>query len=80
MFFFSIIKYKNFNTINVSNSIDMFYDINNNLIYCAEETKISSIQSLLSNYVNNCSYFCFNQQHKYILFSVYLLIFFFINI
>ena len=60
-----LLNIKNFNTINVSNSENMFSSVNQNLIYCAEETKITNIKSLLSNYKNNCSYFCFlNQQHK----------------
>ena len=63
-----LLNIKNFNTLSVSISIEMFDNVNKNLIYCAEETKISIIQSLLSNYINNCSHSCFlNQHHKYII-------------
>ena len=51
----------NFNilSISASSSDKMFSSVNRNLIYCADESKISSnIKSLLNNYVKNCTHSC----------------------
>ena len=63
-----LLNIKNFNTSKVSLSACMFDGVNQNLIYCAEETKITNIKSLLSKYKNNCTHSCFlNQHYKYII-------------
>ena len=57
----------NFDTSKVNKLTDMFYNINNNLILCANQEKQSTISSLFSNLNNNCSYFCLsNNQQKFI--------------
>jgi len=63
-----LLNIKNFDTSKVSSSTYMFDNVNQNLIYCAEETKITNIKSLLSKYKNNCTHSCFlNQHYKYII-------------
>jgi len=63
------INLKKFDTSNVLDSEDMFNGINDNLIYCADSSKISRIQSLLSNYKNNCSDICFTNQKSKVIFN-----------
>jgi len=63
------INLKKFDTSNVLDSSDMFLGVNNNLIYCADSSKISSIQTLLSNYNNNCSDICFTNQKSKAIFN-----------
>ena len=61
----------NFNTLKVPEyqCSSMFSGVNGNLIYCADESKITNeIKSLLNKYVNNCTHICLlNPQSKYII-------------
>ena len=46
----------------------MFDNVNNNLIVCVDEAKISNIKSKLPKYNNNCTYLCLlNPKHKFII-------------
>ena len=63
------VNLKNFDTYNVSNSKNMFNGVNENLVYCANSSKISRIKSLLSNYTNNCSEICFTNPKSKIIFE-----------
>ena len=63
-----LLNLKNFNATKISDETDMLNGVDNNLIYCANETKILNIKSLFTNYKNNCTNLCFlNPQSKYIL-------------
>jgi surface protein len=58
---------KNFNTLNIKNYTNIFKETNPNLIYCINETITSDvIISQLDGFINNCSYFCFEQLKKMI--------------
>jgi len=64
----------NYNTNNQDiSSLNMFYKVNENLIYCATESKIAKIKppstySYIGSYTNNCTHSCFlNSQSKYII-------------
>ena len=63
----------NFDTSKITKSEWMFLDVNENLIYCADESKIANIKlsssySYIEDYTNNCNHSCFiNSQSKYII-------------
>ena len=59
----------NFNTSSVSNSYNMFYKVNQNLVYCADLTKISKIKSDLSSYTNKCFEICFTNPKSKIIYN-----------
>ena len=54
-----ILNLKNFNASKITKMDNMFSNVNKNLIYCADETKIENINALLKNFSNNCSHSCF---------------------
>ena len=69
-----LLNIKNFDTSKITSNFDMevmFQNVNSNLIYCADESKIASIKSssysYLGSFTNNCTHVCFiNFQSKYI--------------
>ena len=58
----------NFNTLNVSEYSQIFSGVSGTLIYCINEEITTNIISMLSSFINNCSYFSdYNFQNKYII-------------
>ena len=57
----------NFNITKICSYSDMFYEVNNNLVYCINNESGLIIESQLSNFKKNCSDFCFQNSSKLIL-------------
>ena len=56
----------NFDTSNVTQHSNLFYNISNNIIFCSNQEKQSNIVYLFSSFNNNCSFFCISDNKKYI--------------